>query len=298
MSVDGTDITYHVPGLKDTVRLFVISDTHLYQSDSREEPFRQYSKRMAGAYNETRHFQTGEPTTPLEQLKVSLGIARDFGADAVFHIGDAISFPSELGVELVVSSLDETGIPWYYISGNHDWHYEGMEGTENDLRAEWSEKRLSPLYRGYDMLGYSVEVGGVKIILINDSTNAMLPEQLSFLRRELKGREPKLLFMHIPMYAPARHPGGYTIGNPLWGWDCDEDWNYEQRERWPKEGHAQTDYDFYDTALKAGSEGTLLGVVCGHVHRQGFDMLGELPQFTVRDNASGGYCRLTLIPAQ
>ncbi|MBR3703632.1 MAG: hypothetical protein IKM12_08835, partial [Alistipes sp.] len=42
--------------VEDTLRLFVVADTHLWLSDEREEPFREYSKRMAAAYNVTSHF--------------------------------------------------------------------------------------------------------------------------------------------------------------------------------------------------------------------------------------------------
>ena len=47
ISQDGPFVRIYSPEVREPVRLFVISDTHLFLSDEREEPFRDYSKRMA-----------------------------------------------------------------------------------------------------------------------------------------------------------------------------------------------------------------------------------------------------------
>ena len=151
-SQSGTQIRLYSPEVREPVRIFVISDTHLYLSDAREDPYREYSKRMAAAYNGTRHFQTGEPTGPEEAFRATLALAKEHGADAIALMGDIVSYPSEAAIELAVKLLDETGIPWFYTTGNHDWHYEGMEGTEIELREKWTQERLAPLYKGHDHL--------------------------------------------------------------------------------------------------------------------------------------------------
>ncbi len=63
-SVNGNTVRIYSPEVSDTVRMVVTADTHLSISDSREEPYREYSKRMAGAYLKTRHFITGKKTNP------------------------------------------------------------------------------------------------------------------------------------------------------------------------------------------------------------------------------------------
>ena len=155
----GTPVTYNQVGpririfsedIQQTVKLFVISDTHLWMSDNREDPYRKYSERMASAYHNNRHFQTGEPTTSQESFLRTLDLAKQSGADAIVLMGDIVSYPSEAAIEFVVNRLDSLGIPYYYTFGNHDWHYEGMEGTEIDLRAEWAQRRFQPLFRGYN----------------------------------------------------------------------------------------------------------------------------------------------------
>ena len=136
--------SYNIPSVKiyssaveDTTRLFVISDTHLWLSDEREEPYRENSKRMAAAYNKTSHYATGQPTSPEESLRATVALAKSHKADAIALLGDMVSYPSERGIELVQEIMNESGIAWYYTCGNHDWHYEGMEGDRLTLRNKW-----------------------------------------------------------------------------------------------------------------------------------------------------------------
>jgi hypothetical protein len=62
--------------------------------------------------------------------------------------GDIFSFPSQAAVEWAFQALDSTGIPWAYVAGNHDWHYEGMERSSYQLRNTWTTKHLYPMYQG------------------------------------------------------------------------------------------------------------------------------------------------------
>lgn len=294
-NITDNDMIIYAPGISDTVRLFVISDTHLWRSDAREDEYRQYSQRMAGAYNKTKHFQTGDLTNPEEQMRQSLRVASDFGADAVIHLGDLLSYPSESAAEWAKAQFDACGIPWYYIPGNHDWHYEGMEGSEDSLRNEWCPKRLAALMQGYDFLNYAVTVKGVKVILVGDGINEVLPSQVKFLRQELKSGTPSLLMMHVPIYTPGRQDDDFTIGNPRWGAAIDKNYKIERRPQWP-ENHSRADYDFYDTAISYGPRHGLLGIVAGHVHFPSCSVQNGIPTLTVDDNASGGYLRITIVP--
>ena len=291
-----TDVTIHARGITDTIRLFIISDTHLHESDRREDPFRSYSGRMEKAYNRTVHFKTREETTPLEELSRSLQTARALRADMVLHLGDLISFPSELGAELAVDIFERSGLPWHYVAGNHDWHYEGSYGDQDSLRRVWSARRLGALYKGADILNYTVDVKGLRIILMSNGTNYMLPSQVDYLKEELKSGAPSLLMMHVPLWAEGQKDIDFTIGNPNWGTKVDKYYQIERREPWP-DHHEQADYDFINEAEKFAGE-NLLGVVAGHVHFYGMSLVGGcLPQFTVKDNASGAYMLLTIVPA-
>lgn len=291
-SATGTDIRIYSSQVSDTLRLMVISDTHLWMSDEREEPFREYSARMAGAYNKTRHFKTGEQTNPEREFIRTLQLAQKYNVDAVALLGDMVSYPSERGVEWLKEVLDTTAIPYYYTSGNHDWHYEGMEGSRQQLRDKWREERLMPLFGEHNPDAYTVEIKGVRMLFVDDSTYEIQPEQLTAAQAETKSGKPFIMFHHIPFYAPGRSTS-YGIGHPEWGAATDRNYKIERREKWPEEGHKELDYQFYDVITSAPN---LLASFAGHVHKYGVDIIYGRPHYTVEANAKGGYYYVTIMP--
>ena len=84
-------------------------------------------------------------TLPRELLQAQLGRASAEGVDLVIHTGDFVNFPSAESVAFVKAQLDGAGIPYLYTSGNHDWHYEGLPGSSEALRDEWSDARPTPV---------------------------------------------------------------------------------------------------------------------------------------------------------
>ena len=291
---NGQVIRIYDRSVTEPVRIFVISDTHLFRSDEREDPYRQYSKRMSKAYNTTRHFLSGKPTNPEESLLQTLSLAREKKADAIAVLGDLVSYPSEAGVEWAKAVLDSCGIPWFYTTGNHDWHYEGTEGSEIDLREEWTRKRLLPLYKGYNHECYSVTVKGIKLIFVDNATYQILPSQLKAFSAEIKGKEPKLLFGHIPYYAPGY--GITTVAHPDWGYDTDRGYRAERRERWPVDGFNKTTMDFWRAILKATRRNHLVASFSGHHHVQQTAIVDSWTQFTVAANCQGGYFEVVIEP--
>ena len=281
------------PEVEDTVHLMLVADTHLWMSDDREEPFRTHSKRMAGAYHATRHFQTLEATNPEKSFLHVLGMAKEKKVDAIALLGDIVSYPSEYAVEWAKGKLDSIGIPYYYTAGNHDWHYEGMEGSSIELRDTWAKKRLMPLLGPHNPLMYSVDVKWVKLLFIDDSVYEILPEQLDFFRQEDSQGKPMLLMMHIPVYAPGREVG-FGVGHPDWNAAHDTSFELERRNRWAAEGHKPETFAFYDAVV---SSSNLMATFTGHVHRNGVDVIQGKPFFTIKENASGGYCEVWIIPA-
>ena len=300
----GTQVTYNQVGpriciysedIQEPVKIFVISDTHLWMSDSREDPYRKYSERMASAYHSNRHFQTGEPTTSQESFLRTLDLAKQSGADAIALLGDICSYPSEAAIDFVVSRLDSLGIPYYYTFGNHDWHYEGMEGTEIDLRAEWAQRRYKPLFRNYNPLIYSVDVKGLRLIMLDTAVYEILPEQLSIFRQEMKTRKPTLLMCHVPFYAPG-FPASYGVGHPDWNASTDRNFEVERRPRWPEAGHKPETFALWKEVLKAHRKHKLLATFSGHVHRMSTSVVGPWVQFTTAANLAGGYYEVTVEP--
>jgi UDP-2,3-diacylglucosamine pyrophosphatase LpxH len=292
-ALDANRIRLFSPAVRAPLKILVIGDTHLFLDDARGEPFRAYSGRMAKTYNATTHFATGAPTNPQAGFEQALAHAKADHVALLVLVGDIFSFPSEAAVEWAHARLQASGVPTLYVAGNHDWHYEGMEGSENALRKTWTEKRLAPLYQGRDPLMGMVEAGGVRFVAIDDSTYEILPEQLAFFREQVASGAPLALFMHIPLYAPNRSIG-FGCGHPDWNAAHDKIWQIERRPKWPENGHAQTTLDFHREVFAAPN---LLGVFAGHIHKPSLDCVNGIPQLVTEANATGAYATAEFLPS-
>jgi len=243
------------PLVHEHCRLAMIGDYHCTLADSRDDEYKENYARVAQyCYHE------------METLRKMIQKAGE-NSDAVLLAGDIISFPAFENVEALASVIQESPVPCLYIAGNHDWHFEGVPGSDREQRDLWISKRMLPLYNGRNPLGYSVTVKGIKIIMIDNSIYHILPEQLAFVEKELSDGIPALFCMHIPIYLPL--PGrkessvvDYGCGNPAWGAATDPYWEIEQRERWAEK---QTPETAVFCRLLTESK-NVLGIVAGHTH--------------------------------
>jgi predicted MPP superfamily phosphohydrolase len=271
-------------------RIFHITDTHLALSDDRENPFRMYSERMGNAYKMNKHFEIGEEIICTQSFEKTLQKAKDQKADFLALTGDIFSFPSEAAVEWAFQKLKETEIPFGYIAGNHDWHYEGMPGSSHNLRETWANERLKPMYQANNYLFAAYNVNSVNMVFIDNSTYEIEPEQLEFFRHQSASGIPMVLFMHIPLYMPGRSLG-YGCANPLWSEETDRGFEIERREKWRKGGHTPTTFSFYDEVFKAPN---LLAVFAGHTHKPAIDVKNNIPQIVSGHNATGYFIEINI----
>lgn len=291
-SVDGNRVRFYSSAVRQPSRVLVAADTHLFIDDDRGKPYQQFSKRMAGAYHVTEHFETREPTNPETSFVQILQRAQENNVDLLALVGDVFSFPSEAAIDWVGEKLEDANVPYLYVAGNHDWHYEGMPGSLEELRATWIEKRLKPLYQRNEPLMSAYDVGDVRFLAIDNSHYQILPQQLKFFRAQVKTGKPLVLTVHIPLFAPGR-PTGFGCGHPEWGAKTDRNFELERRPQWPATGHTQVTLDFHREVFGAPN---LLGVFAGHTHRNSVDVLNGIPLFVTDDNASGGYLDVEFLP--
>jgi DNA repair exonuclease SbcCD nuclease subunit len=285
-------VSFHSGVIKEKIKIIHIADTHLYMDDERGLPFKSYSNRMAKAYNQTKHFKTNTSTNPQEAFEETLAYAKQVNADLITLIGDIFSFPSELAIEWVISKIKATGIRYIYIAGNHDWHYEGMEGKLALLRDQWIEKRLMPLYQGNNPLMASYDIKGIKFLAIDNSTYEINDEQLRFFSEQVSFGMPVVLLIHIPMYAPGKKIS-FGCGNPFWGAKTDRNYELERRPKWPENGHTKTTFEFYKKVFDSTN---LIGIFTGHIHKNSIQIIKGKPQIVSDDNASGAYLDIDFMP--
>ena len=292
-AVDGNQVRFFTDAVTKPLKVLVAADTHLFADDDRGEPYREFSGRMAAAYNETKHFLTGGTTNPNESFERILERAQERDVDLLALVGDIFSFPSEAAIEWVGKKLEDSKLRYLYVAGNHDWHYEGMPGSLEELRATWIDKRLKPLYQRNDPLMSAYDVGEVRFLAMDNSHYQILPRQLEFFRKQVATGKPLVLTVHIPLFAPGRSMG-FGCGNPNWGAKTDRNFELERRPRWPESGHAEATLDFHREVF---STPNLLGIFAGHIHRDSVDVINGIPQFVTDDNASGAYMDVEFLPA-
>jgi predicted MPP superfamily phosphohydrolase len=284
-STQGNEISMYTKANVKPTRIFHITDTHLSIDDERGLKYREFSKRMAGAYKSNVHFQTGETYSTKESFTWTLQKAKEEKVDFLALTGDIFSFPSEAAVEWAMNKLKETGIPFAYVAGNHDWHYEGMNGSVTELREIWTEKHLKTMYQGNHPLFASYDLNGMRLICIDNSTYEILPEQLQFFREQAKMEEPMILLLHIPLYMPGR-PIHYGCAHPDWSEKTDKGYRIERREKWPEKGHSKVTFDFYNEVFRAKN---LLTILAGHTHQSAVDVKNGIPQVVSGHNATAYY---------
>ncbi len=247
---DGVNITGI--GLAKPLKVTVITDTHFGMYDERDAEYADFYQRL---------LQPPEKWPARKQaFEKMLTDAKAEGRDAVLLIGDIMSCPTLANIEYIREKLSASGLDYLYISGNHDWHFEGVPGSDLEQRALWIE-RLKSLYRGENPFMYAKKIGGVRFVMIDNSVYHVLPEQLAFWKREAAKGDPMVLAMHIPFWAP-----GYpytTCAAPGWGAKVDPYWKIERRQIWAEQLMPST-YEFRDAVF---STSNLIAVFAGHEHR-------------------------------
>lgn len=294
VAMDQEKVSFYSNMIKEKIKVIHIADTHLFMDDERGIPFLKYSSRMAKAYNQTMHFKTREKTNPKKAFKEAITFAKESGADVITLVGDIFSFPSELAIEWALSKIESIGIPYIYIAGNHDWHYEGMKGKLESLRYKWIKKRLIPLYQGNNPLMSAYDIKGVRFIAIDNSTYEINNKQLTFFSEQAESGIPIVLLIHIPLYAPGKSVS-FGCGNPFWGAATDRNFKLERRPKWPEKGHTKTTFEFYKKVLDSSN---LIGIFAGHIHRNSIEIIKGKPQIVSDDNASGGFLDIDFIPME
>lgn len=269
----GGEMCVACPSVKSPLKVSFIADSHLNLRDDRDAANFKYLKRMGGEWSKT--------LTVKDAFAISMKKVREAKPDLVVFLGDTISFPSLQNVEFVMSEMKALGLPWLYIAGNHDWHFEGEVGVQSDLRAKWTSTRMKPLYQGNDPMAYSKVVGGVRFVLIDNTLYEVTPEQLAFYKAEASKGDPVCLCMHIPLWNPGQH--WCTCASPEWGGAKDKWDEIEGRAKWPERASAST-FAFREAVLATPN---LVGCFAGHMHRwQASSWDGQL--FFTATGAMGG----------
>ena len=240
--------TIKIPDYTDSLKILQITDIHISIADSNEADMMKFGERMHKAYsNPRKHYALDTSETTFQYFDDLLLRAKNQNVNLLLLTGDIVNFPSAVSAKYVYDKLTATGIPWLYISGNHDWHYEGLPGNIDSLRNTWTKRSLLPLYRGHNPLFYSTIIHGINFVGIDNSTGEVNEEQIKFLREQLSKPEPIMMISHIP----------YNLNNKP-----------------DKPGLAAF------TEIISSNSDKITAIFTGHEHRFSFYFTGNLCQYT------------------
>lgn len=245
---------------------------------------------VAGSYHEIQSGPASGQVRPYNVFEAQLQMAKADGADLLVHTGNLINFPSFRGIYYVWDALENSGIPYLYTSGNHDWCWQDMIGTKpvNDLRQQYcwelsgecatlfSRTSASSVLstEQYDPKGWSELVGCVRFIGIDNSTQTVTSEQLEFVEAQLAAAagvaEPVVIVLHIPLYTPELRALLDRAGVP-----ANIDWDSVEADGAlcgdPQHPHASTSR-FIDVVC---SSPHVVAVLSGHLQRFHSTPIGE-----------------------
>jgi 3',5'-cyclic AMP phosphodiesterase CpdA len=270
-----------VEGLEREVVLCQLSDTHLAEADGRDP----HPARQAAAHFQP-YFQERTPkNAPAREVFAGLlERCRSLKPDALALTGDILHFPSVAGLELLRRSLE--GKEYLYTLGNHDWNFPYHPWNEATRQAHYPRFLGFP---GGDPACQAREIGGLRLVALDNSTYQVSLAQTEFLRRQLQDGRPCLLLVHIPLATPSLMPSVMARWNAPIVMGGEEGWTAEARAKWLVGEVEAGTRACLDVVRQAEN---LVGVLCGHVH---FPRADELRpgcyQYVARPGFEAG-CRI------
>ncbi len=292
INTTGDQLYLHVNGLEKSFTAAFLSDTHYTIEDERGAEYYKYSKRMGGEAAKPENYGKGNGRDKF--LLQTLEKARKADAKLVILGGDIINYPSLASVERLRQIMDESGLKWTYIAGNHDWHYEGEAGTDMEQRDKWTRTNLEPLYQGENPLYAAQVINGVNFVTIDNSLSEITDEQLRFMEEQIGKGYPVVVACHVPPYLPG-HDIFYTCGNPDWNAANDPLYELERRQPWAEEGFRPTTYKFRDLILRSPK---VIAILAGHTHRHSVDYINNRIVYVTGANFEGSDVILHFVPAE
>ncbi len=107
-------------------------------------------------------------------------------ASFLIHLGDMVPSGTEREYSDFMDTISALEIPFYSVPGNHDVRAEGLT---------YYETLLAPGYYSFHLKEYTY-------IFLDTSLLGMDSKQKEWMKKELEGRDKKMLFMHIPFLDP------------------------------------------------------------------------------------------------
>jgi len=288
--LDGDDAaaTIHIEGLKQNLTILHITDSHMVVGDERDPEASEHIDRFSQLFEE----RTPGNVPPHEIFEQTIDNSLQ-GIDAAALTGDIIHFPAHAAIEKIARGVEALSVPTLYTLGNHDWHFPHLP---------WSDETRAAYYPRFHGLTdpnpacQALDIGGARLIALDNSNYQVSAEQVDFLRAQLDGPLPCLLFVHIPIWIESLAPAVIEQWQAPIMMATQDGWTDEQRERW-KVPNNRDSTEACLALLKDGPCDNLAGIFCGHVHFPHIDAFrpGRY-QYVTKPGFAGGYRLIHLKP--
>jgi predicted phosphodiesterase len=245
------ETTIQIEGLRQPITLMHITDSHLYLADERDpEALKLIEER--GLKRPEAHDRFTEALTRSNQL----------GVNATVLTGDITNNPSWAAIDAIGKGVVTLSAPYLYTLGNHDWHFPFLQW--NDTTRDEYYPRFDALIDGNPRCQVK-EIGGVRLIALDNSNYQISEDQLNFLEEQLAADGPCLLFIHIPIFIPSLMPAVVERWKSPIMMAATEGWTEETKA-------AQANFLANETTLAChkllteGASENVAAIFCGHVH--------------------------------
>lgn len=158
---------------------------------------------MAAAYNQTQHFQTGQPTNPMQAFEETLRYAVEQRADLLILAGISSATHQKRHLSGCRASSRKPQFHSFISPGTMTGTMKACPEARRSCERP-DRKRLKPLYQGANPLMSYRDVNGIRFIALDNSTYEIQPEQVEFYKKHVQFDGPVLLVTHIPFYVPGR----------------------------------------------------------------------------------------------
>ena len=246
-----TETVIQIEGLRQSVTLMHITDSHLHLADERDPEALEFIKSKKAKRPEVH-----------EHFIEALTRSNESGVDATILTGDITNFPSWAAIDTIANGVARLSAPYLYTLGNHDWHFPFLDW--NDATRDEYYPRFAGLIDG-DPQCQVKEIDGVKLIALDNSNYQVSIDQVRFLKYHLATGAPCLLFIHIPIFVRS------LLLPVLERWKtpimmaATEGWTEEMRAAKPAFLPNETTLEFHRFLINGASE-NIAAIFCGHVH--------------------------------
>ncbi len=259
---EGNRVVIRVEGLRQSVKALHLGDLHMAVVDERDSDRLDVCTGKGERFHHRHDNNDADGNTiPQETAFVHiLEVAKQEQVDVLALIGDIVDFPAVANVEYAKGLIDESGIPFVYTAGNHDWCFFGEESTAKVRRAFWP--RLAPLTSGEPAFSRR-EIGGLLFVTVDNSIYQVEEDQLESMRQVLAEGVPTVLLSHIPISLPTLRPAVMEAmsGSPIMM--ADPDWAKESRKENLVDDTTPETLEFVRLVSQAEN---LVTILTGHCH--------------------------------